>query len=104
MEERRLKPLAAKAGLNVIFDRDFRSPVQIPLFDSVDVLDALDLLSLQTKTFWEFMDATTILVSPDNQTKRRDYSQLVVKTIYLMGILRGCNQWNSSRLFAPSSI
>jgi hypothetical protein len=76
--------LAAMAGLNILFDADFRSTGPIPLkLENVDILDALDYFGIETRTFWEPLDATTILIAPDNQTKRRDYQQLTVKTIDL---------------------
>jgi general secretion pathway protein D len=75
--------VAELAGLNVIFDPDFRGTrIQIDL-TNVDIYGALDILSLQTRSFWKPVNRTTILVSPDNQTKRRDYDELVLKTIYL---------------------
>jgi hypothetical protein len=75
--------LARSAGLNVIFDPDFRGQ-RIPLdLSNVDIFEALDIIALQTRTFWKPINKTTILVSPDNQTKRRDYDELVLKTIYL---------------------
>ena len=67
--------LAELAGFNVIFDPDFRGArVQIDL-NRVDIFEALDIVSLQTRSFWKPINRTTILVSPDNQTKRRDPSQ-----------------------------
>src|SRR6266581_2011866 len=75
--------LGELAGFNVIFDPDFRGTrVQIDL-NRVDIFEALDILSLQTRSFWKPINRTTILVSPDNQTKRRDYEELVLKAIYL---------------------
>lgn len=75
--------LAARAGLNVVFDRDFRSAGPIALkVENTDILNVLDFLSRETVTFWEVLDETTILVSPDNQTKRREYARTMVKTIY----------------------
>src|SRR6267142_1345102 len=75
--------VAELAGLNVIFDPDFRGTrIQVEL-NKVDIYQALDILSLQTRSFWKPVNKTTILVSPDNQTKRRDYDELVLKTIYL---------------------
>src|SRR5207302_236445 len=75
--------LANLAGLNVIFDPDFRGTrVQLEL-NNVDIYEGLDILALQTRSFWKPVNKTTILVSPDNQTKRRDYEELVLKTIYL---------------------
>ena len=76
--------VAARAGLNILFDRDFQSPGSVRLkLENMDVLDTLDLLALQTGTFWEALDSTTILVAPDNQTKRRDYAPMIEKTLYL---------------------
>lgn len=75
--------LAQLAGFNVIFDPDFRG-TRIPIdLNKVDIFEALDILALQTRSFWKPVNKTTILVSPDNQTKRRDYDELVLKTIYL---------------------
>ena len=75
--------LAELAGFNVIFDPDFRGArIQIDL-NKVDIFEALDILALQTRSFWKPVNKTTILVSPDNQTKRRDYDELVLKTIYM---------------------
>jgi general secretion pathway protein D len=75
--------LAELAGLNVIFDPDFRG-TRIPVdLNNVDIYDALDIISLQTRNFWKPINRTTILVSPDNQTKRRDYDDLVLKTVYM---------------------
>src|SRR6185295_7770753 len=75
--------LAELAGFNVIFDRDFRG-TRIPVdLNGVDIYQALDIVSLQTGSFWQPMNKNTILVSPDNQTKRREYEQHILKTIYL---------------------
>src|SRR5437762_67557 len=75
--------LAELAGFNVIFDPDFRGArIQIDLH-TVDIVEALDILALQTRSFWKPVNKTTILVSPDNQTKRRDYDDLVLKTLYM---------------------
>jgi general secretion pathway protein D len=75
--------LGELAGLNLIFDPDFRGArIQIDL-NRVDIFEALDILSLETRSFWKPINKTTILVSPDNQTKRRDYEELVLKTIYM---------------------
>src|SRR5215469_5412754 len=75
--------LAEFAGLNVIFDPDVRS-TRVPIdLSKVNIFEALDILALETRTFWKPVNRTTILVAPDNQTKRRDYEDLILKTIYL---------------------
>src|SRR5437588_11707799 len=67
--------LAELAGLNIIIDRDFgyqnfNEPLRI---DNLDVLDAFDLVSANSGSFVEVVDANTIIVARDNQTKHRDY-------------------------------
>jgi hypothetical protein len=75
--------LAGTAGLNIVFDRDFRSQnAQAFKVENMDVLDAIDLLALQTRTFWEVLDSKTIIVAPDNQTKRRELENVSIKTFY----------------------
>lgn len=75
--------VAQLAGLNVIFDPDFRSQRMPMELSDVDIYQALDILSLQTRSFWKPVNRSTILVSPDNQTKRREYEDHILKTIYL---------------------
>jgi len=76
--------LARTAGLNIIFDSDFRSQDGNSFkVENIDVLDALDLLALQTRTFWAPLDGRTIMVAPDNQVKRRELENVAVKTFYL---------------------
>jgi general secretion pathway protein D len=75
--------LATLAGLNVIFDPDFRGTRISIDMDRVSLFDALDVLALETRSFWKPMNRTTILVAGDNQQKRRDYEHLILKTIYL---------------------
>ena len=75
--------LSQLAGFNVIFDRDFRGQAVAVDLKGVDVYQALDIVAMQTQTFWVPYNKNTILVSPDNQTKRRDYDPHILKTIYL---------------------
>jgi len=78
--------IAKAAGLNIIFDRDFRNvPIQFKA-DNVDILDALDDLALQTRSFWSVLNSETIIVAPDNQTKRRVLERHILKTFYLPAI------------------
>src|SRR5437867_1348292 len=73
--------LARTAGLNIIFDPDFRDAATAPArIENTDILDAFDLLCRSTGSFVEVLDENTIIVAPDNQTKRRDYEFTVLKT------------------------
>jgi general secretion pathway protein D len=76
--------IAELGGLHVAFDdRLMDSPAQPFAVNDVGVLDALDFLSLQTRTFWRVLDATTIFVAPDNQSVRRSVEPKTVKVIQL---------------------
>lgn len=82
---------AAKlAGINVLFDPDFVSSLQGKTF-SLDITnstieEALDYLSLLTKAFWKPISPNAIFVTQDQQTKRRDFEDNVVKVFYLQNV------------------
>jgi hypothetical protein len=79
--------LGRMAGVNVIFDSDFRNLDGFSFkVDNLDVLDAIEVLALQLRAFWEPVDSKTILVSADNQAKHRDFGNLSVKTFYLANV------------------
>jgi general secretion pathway protein D len=76
--------LAKLAELNVAFTSTFRA---IPQF-SVDLSnvtreEALNIVALQTHTFWRAITPNTILVAQDTPTDRRDYDVEELRTIYL---------------------
>jgi len=74
------------AGIHVLFDRDLRTfaPATVTLdLDNVSFYQALDILNVQTKTWWQVVDKNTILIIEDNSTKRRDLEEVVLKVIYL---------------------
>src|SRR5262245_3467405 len=77
--------LAEAAGLNIILDVDLR-PVSTSAIENLDIFDALDLLSRQTSSFVEVLDAKTLIVAPDNPSKRRDYELQVIKTFRLTNV------------------
>lgn len=76
------------AGINVIFDPQYQSTGKNVNLDlSNTTLDeALDYISMLTKTFWKPISSNTIFVAEDNVTKRRDYEDQVVKVFYLKNI------------------
>ena len=78
-----LETLGKLAGLNVAFTPDFRPAPLTEDLVSVKIEDALQLVAMQSKSFWKVVTPNTILVIPDNPNNRRDYDQSVVKTIYL---------------------
>jgi general secretion pathway protein D len=75
--------IAKLAGVNVLFDPDY-TPRQVTLrLHNVSLQEALDILALQSRTFWRPVTPNTIFVAQDTQAKRRELEQNVVKTFYL---------------------
>ena len=74
------------AGINVVIDPDYR-PQKITV-DLVDVTmrEALDMVRLQSKTFWRPVLSNTIFVTTDSPAKRKEMEQNVMRTFYLRNI------------------
>jgi general secretion pathway protein D len=49
----------------------------------VSVGEALGMIAMQSKTFWQPVSPNTIMVSPDNGGKRKEFEQNVMMTFYL---------------------
>ncbi len=79
--------VAKIAGINVLFDPDYKSQQQIQSvqvdLSRTTLEQALDQLAVVTKSFWKPLSANTIFVTLDNPQKRRDYEEEVVKVFYL---------------------
>jgi general secretion pathway protein D len=75
--------VARQAGITVLFDPDYatrRVTIDLP---NTTLEQALDVLSLEGKAFWKPVTNNVIFVAPDQAQKRRDYEEMMVKTIYL---------------------
>jgi general secretion pathway protein D len=74
------------AGINVLFDPDYTSRrIKIEL-NNVSLEEALQIIAVETKTFWRPVTPNTIFVAADNPAKRKDLEQNVVKTFYLSNL------------------
>ena len=74
------------AGLNVLFDPDYTSRrVKIEL-NGVSEQEALEIVALESKTFWRPVTPNTIFVASDNPAKRKEIEQSVIKTFYLANL------------------
>ncbi len=71
------------AGLTVIYDPDFPARRIAVELTNVTLEQALDIVSLQSKSFWRPVTENIIFVIPDQPQKRRDYEEQVIKTFYL---------------------
>lgn len=77
------KTIGKIAGLNVLIDPDYKpQKVNFELKD-VSVGEALAMIAMQSKTFWQPVSPNTIMVSPDNGGKRKEFEQNVMMTFYL---------------------
>jgi general secretion pathway protein D len=74
------------AGLTVIYDPDLQAR-RIPIdLTNVTLEQALDIVCLESKSFWKPVTENIIMVIPDQTQKRRDYEEQVVRTFYLSNI------------------
>lgn len=71
------------AGVTVTFDSDFPARSVAVELSNVTLEQALDIVSLQSKSFWKPITNNIIFVAPDQLQKRRDYEEQVVRTFYL---------------------
>src|SRR6266851_1324964 len=70
------------AGVNVLFDPDYTSRrIKVEL-NSVSLEEALEIVAMESKTFWRPVTPNTIFVAADNPAKRKDLEQSVIKTFY----------------------
>ena len=80
------KTIAKLAGINVLFDQDYK-PQKITIeLNDVTLREALNVVALQTKTFWQPTSSNTILVAADTPTKRKEMQDTVMKTFYLKNV------------------
>ena len=74
------------AGINVLFDPDYTSKrIKVEL-NSVSLEEALQIVALESKTFWRAVTQNTIFVAADTPAKRKDVEQSVIKTFYLSNL------------------
>ena len=80
--------LGKLTGINVIWDPEYQQPSKNYNVDltNTNLEEALDHLSVMTKTYWKALSSNTIFLTNDNITKRRDYEDNVVKVFYLQNI------------------
>jgi general secretion pathway protein D len=74
------------AGINVLFDPDYTSRrIKVEL-NSVSLQEALQIVAMESKTFWRPVTPNTIFVAADNPAKRKELEQSVIKTFYLSNL------------------
>src|SRR5437870_1042154 len=74
------------AGINVLFDPDYTSRrIKIEL-NGVTLEEALEIIAMESKTFWRPVTSNTIFVASDNPAKRKELEQSVIKTFYMTNL------------------
>ncbi len=77
------------AGINVLWDPEYTPPQRNSLnvdFNNATLEQALDYISIITKSYWKPLSPNTIFVTNDNPNKRREYAEMVAKTFYLSNV------------------
>jgi general secretion pathway protein D len=85
--------LGKLAGMNVAFTSTFRPTPQFSVdLSDVTIEEALNIVALQTHSFWRPITSNTILIVPNDATNRRDYDVEQLKTIYLTNPLANADR------------
>ncbi len=84
--------LGKLAGVNVLWDPDYLQgggstvkPQSVDL-QNTTLAEALDYLSIITKSFWKPLSANTIFVFQDTRPKRNDFGDFVMKVFYISNV------------------
>ena len=80
------KTVGRLAGINVLFDQDYKPQKITVELNDVTLREALNTVALQTKTFWEAISSNSILVAADTASKRKEMQNSVMKTFYLRNV------------------
>lgn len=75
--------LGQLAGINVVYDSDFRDQEFSVSLDNIRFKDALTQILVANRLYYKPLDQSTILIIPDNPQKRRQYDEQVIQTFYL---------------------
>src|SRR5258708_35923541 len=75
------KTIGKLAGINVLFDLDYK-PQRINIeLDDVPLREALRMVAMQSKTFWRPVSTKAIFVASEG--RRKDFEDNVMTTFYL---------------------
>ena len=77
------KTIAKIAGINVLIDPDYKpQKINFELQD-VNLRQAMEMIAMQSRTFWRPVSSNTIMVAADAGSKRKELEQNVMRTFYL---------------------
>jgi len=78
--------LGKLAGLTVIYDPDLQARRISTELNDVTLEQALDIICLESKTFWKPITENIVIIVPDQTQKRRDYEEQEIRTFYLNNV------------------
>ena len=78
-----LDTLAKLAGVNVLYDQDYRDKKADVNLTGVTFQEALDRITFVNRLFYKVLDQNTLIVVPETPAKRRTYDEQVLRTFYL---------------------
>jgi general secretion pathway protein D len=77
------KALEKTSGVSFIFDESFKTKRIAVNLEKVGFMEALEKIMLQSKLFYKVVDPHTVMIIPDTPAKKRDYEELVMKTLFI---------------------
>lgn len=78
-----LDTLAKLAGVNVLYDQDYRDKKADADLTGVTFQEALDRITFVNRLFYKVLDQNTLILIPETPAKRRTYDEQVLRTFYL---------------------
>lgn len=79
--------LARTTNINFIFDRDVRTDQRTTVYlKQTSLEDAIDVILTTNQLDKKILNATSILIYPNNGTKNKEYQDLIVKAFYLNNV------------------
>lgn len=78
-----LESLGKLAGVNVIFDGDYRDKRWSVDLTGVTFEEALNQITFTNRLFYKVVDQNTVIVAAESAAKRKTYDENLVRTFYL---------------------
>ena len=80
--------IGKETGINVIYDADFPARRIAVELNNVTLQQALDIVAMESKTFWKPVTENIIFVAQDTTQKHKDYDEQMVETFYLSNTIQ----------------
>ena len=80
--------IGKQTGIDVIYDPDFPARRISVELNNVTLQQALDIVAIQSKTFWKPITENIIFVAQESTQKHKDYDEQLVETFYLSNTIQ----------------